>query len=151
MKRWTLLIGLVVAVAAVVAIAPVVLAQGPGNGTGDAPFGGGIFGPGPFHGRGPGFGGPMGMGFPMGGPEYSLIAVAAEQLGMEPTELVTELQAGRTVAELAEERGVALQTIVDAFVAPRAERLAGLVAEGRLTQEQADEMRARRRPRPWPI
>jgi len=128
--------------------------QGP---TFNRPFGfgphmgrGGNFGPGfngafgPGFGRGPGFAaGPMfGAGPRWGGPEHSLIAVAAEQLGMERAELITELQSGKTVAQVAEEKGVALQTIVDAFLAPRAEQLTEMVNNGQLTQEQADALLA---------
>ncbi len=84
----------------------------------------------------PGPGGGWGMG---GGFADSPIAIAAEQLGMEPDALLTELQAGKTVAELAEANGVSLDSIVDAVVAAHSERLATAVENGRITQEQADE------------
>ena len=66
--------------------------------------------------------------------------ILAEHLDMTVDELVGELQAGKTVAEMAEARGVELQTLVDAIVADRAEFLSQAVAEGRMTQEQADGM-----------
>src|SRR5512145_1116793 len=72
------------------------------------------------------------------GPEDSLLAIAAEQLGMEPTELVAELQAGKTIAELAEAQGVAVDTLVDAVLAAHSEWLTQAVTAGNLTQEQAD-------------
>jgi hypothetical protein len=75
-----------------------------------------------------------------GGPGNSLVAVAAEVIGIEQTELVAELQNGLTIAEVAEAHDVAVQDIVDAFVATRAERLTSGVEAGRLTQEQADLM-----------
>lgn len=163
-------VGLVVVIA--IALVPVALAQGPewngnyfGRGynqgfnnqgsTFNRPFGfgphmgrGGNFGPGfngafgPGMGRGFAAGSMFGAGPRWGGPEHSLIAVAAEQLGMEPAELITELQSGKTVAQVAEEKGVALQTIVDAFLAPRAEQLTEMVNNGQLTQEQADALLA---------
>jgi hypothetical protein len=79
-----------------------------------------------------------GLGGRWGGSETSLVAVAAETLGLTRAELVAELQSGKTLAEVAAEHEVAVETIVDTFLAPRAERLAELVANGQLTQEQAD-------------
>jgi hypothetical protein len=84
-------------------------------------------------GRGPG--GRMGGGM-MGGSQHSLVAVAAQVLGVPQADLVAELQAGKTIADVAGDRAGA---IVDAFVQPRADRLAALVAAGRLTQAQADQ------------
>jgi polyhydroxyalkanoate synthesis regulator phasin len=86
-----------------------------------------------------------GRGFGMGGSENSLVAVAAEELGMTAEQLVDELEAGKTIADVAKAKGVELKTIVDAFIAPRAEYLAELVADGRITQAQADEMLAHMR------
>lgn len=81
-------------------------------------------------------------GFRWAGPQNSLIAITAETLGLTPQELVAELQAGKTIADVAEEQGVALETLVDAFLAPRAEALQAAVEAGRLTQEQADALLA---------
>jgi hypothetical protein len=100
-------------------LAPAVLAQGPGAGYG---FGGGMGPGGPGYGRG------------MGGPQQSLVAVAAEQLNMTQADLVTTLRNGKTIAQVAAERKVALNTIVDAFVATRQARMAEAVAAGRMTQ-----------------
>jgi len=76
----------------------------------------------------------------MGDSQDSLIAVAADKLGMTVDELTTQLQDGKTVADLAQEKGVDLQTIVDAFMAARQEALSQAVADGKITQEQADQM-----------
>jgi uncharacterized protein (DUF433 family) len=81
-------------------------------------------------GRGPGMGG-------FGGGD-GVLAIVAEQLGIEQAALVTELQAGKTIAELAEANSVSTDDIVAAIVATHQERLDAAVAEGRLTQEQAD-------------
>ncbi|MCS7220966.1 MAG: hypothetical protein RML36_02240 [Anaerolineae bacterium] len=89
---------------------------------------------------GPGFG-MMGR-WGWGGPAGSLIATAAEKLGMSQSELIQELQNGKTIAALAEEKGVNLNTIVDAVIAPQQTRLNALVQAGRLTQEQADALLA---------
>ncbi len=104
-------------------------------------------------GRGMMMGGPSGrmMGGPgggmMGGPENSLIAVTAQQLDMTVEELLAELQADetKTISQVAYEHNVDLTTIIDAFVALRAERLQQLVDNGQLTQEQADEFLAQMR------
>lgn len=76
----------------------------------------------------------------MVGTESSLLGVAAEELGMTLDELTAELQDGKTIADLAAEKGIEPQAIADAFVAQRAEWLAEAVADGRITQQQADWM-----------
>ncbi len=81
----------------------------------------------------------MGYGWGYGG----LLGVAAEVLGISVEELVEELSQGKTLAEIAEERGVDPQAIVDAFVAQVEEALEQAVADGRLTREQAEDILAR--------
>ncbi len=68
----------------------------------------------------------------------SLRSVAAEKLGMELEDLLTELENGKTIAALAEEKGVDTQTIIDAYLAQVKEKLDEKVAGGDITQEQAD-------------
>ncbi len=65
---------------------------------------------------------------------------AAEVLGMTPEELRAELQAGKSLAEVADEQGVDPQAICDAAHAQREETVQQAVADGRLTQEEADQM-----------
>ncbi|MCB9455715.1 MAG: hypothetical protein H6671_07010 [Anaerolineaceae bacterium] len=84
----------------------------------------------------------FGRGMGMGGPDNTLLTVVSEQLGIEVTDLVTELQGGKTVAQLAEENGVALDTIVAAIITQHSELMAAQVEAGRLTQAQADAMLA---------
>ena len=98
-------------------------------------FGGGMMG-----GKGRG-----GRGHGMGGSGNSLISVAAEKLDMTVAELVTELEADKTIADVAQAKGVELKTIVDAYIAERAERFADMVAAGRITQAEADEKLAEMR------
>jgi hypothetical protein len=102
------------------AVASGVSAQGPGQG------------PQPMGGRGHGF----------GGPQNSLVAVAAQVLGMDQPTLVATLNTGKTIADVAKEKGIATDKIVDAFLAARAEMLKTAVAAGRMTQAQADTMLA---------
>jgi hypothetical protein len=68
----------------------------------------------------------------------TLIAVAADELGLTQEELVAELKAGQTLRELITAKGGSPESVVDAFVAGQAARLADAVAEGRLTQAEAD-------------
>lgn len=76
-----------------------------------------------------------------GGPGHGRgLDAAATALGMTAEDLRTALQAdGATLASVAEEQGVAVDTLVDALVAAAQERVTEAVADGDLTQEQADE------------
>jgi hypothetical protein len=90
-------------------------------------------------------GGRFGKGFPRMGRMpglrgESLVSVAAEQLHMSLDELIDELQAGKSIAEVAAEKGVDPQTIADAYLAQADEQLADAVANGDITQKQADAM-----------
>ena len=64
------------------------------------------------------------------------LAAAAEVLGMEVDDLRAQLLEGATLAEIA---GTQAGDVVDALVADRVERLEAAVADGRLTQDEADE------------
>jgi len=126
--KWTKLSMVAIALlVGLMLVASTASAQGPGNG----PQSGG---------RGRGMRG--GMGYSLGGAADSLVAIAAKTLGMEQTALVTALNGGKTIADVAKDKGVALDKIVDAVVADRAERLKSAVAAGRMTQAQADAMLA---------
>jgi hypothetical protein len=70
------------------------------------------------------------------------IRVAAEALEMTPREVARALREGRTIADLAEAQGVALSEIDAALARPYEERLAREVADGVLTQAQADYLAA---------
>jgi polyhydroxyalkanoate synthesis regulator phasin len=89
----------------------------------------------PAHGFGPWHHG-FGLGFGAG-PD-----VLAESLGIDEEALHDALRDGRTIAEVAEEQGVDVQDVVDAIVAAHQERLDEAVADGDLTQEDADELMA---------
>ncbi len=73
-----------------------------------------------------------------GGWGVHLISVAAEQLGMTEADLETALRDGKTIAAVAAEKGVDTQTIIDAYVTQLTARLDQAVANGKITQEQAD-------------
>jgi hypothetical protein len=76
-----------------------------------------------------------------GGPRHHL-ATVAEALGMTPDEVREALQGGQTIAELADSKGVEVQTVIDAIVDDIEEHLAQAVEDGRLTQAEADEKAA---------
>jgi hypothetical protein len=81
----------------------------------------------------------------LGGPDDSLVAIAAKTLGIDQAALVSTLTSGKTIADVAKDKGVALDKIVDAVIAERAEHLTAAVAAGRMTQAQVDAMLARMR------
>lgn len=82
-------------------------------------------------GVGPGRRGPGGRG--------PGLEAAATALGIDTAALRSELQAGKTMAEVATDNRVDVQTVIDAIVADMQRHLAEAVDNGRLTQEQADE------------
>jgi polyhydroxyalkanoate synthesis regulator phasin len=87
----------------------------------------------------------MGKGFRgfdrgMLGPRDNLHSVAADELGMSLTELLTELQAGKSIADVAGEKSVDVQAIADAYLAELRADLDEAVADGKITQNQADWM-----------
>lgn len=82
-----------------------------------------------------GHGGP-GMRGGRGGPG---LEAAAAAIGISEEELRTALRDGGTLAEVAEANGVDPQAVIDALVAELQTRLDEKVADGDLTQEEADD------------
>lgn len=70
------------------------------------------------------------------------LEAAATALGIEPSELMQQLRDGKTIAQVAAERGVDVQTVIDAMVAELSTHLDEKVAAGDLTQEEADARKA---------
>lgn len=62
----------------------------------------------------------------------------ADLLGLTTEEIYAERQAGKTLGEIANERGVSDETLIVAMVAEQREAIEQAVAEGTLTREQAD-------------
>jgi len=87
-------------------------------------------------------GGRMAGSLSFGMRGFSLVDATAEASGLTVDEVIAALQEGQTFAEIAQAQGVEPQTIVDAFLADRQAALEQAVADGRLTQELADEMLA---------
>ena len=87
----------------------------------------------------------LGRGFGlMGHGDWSTFDAAAEALGLSPEELFTELHSGKTLSDLATEKGVDLQAVQDAMDAARQEAMQQAieqaVADGQISREQADWM-----------
>ena len=83
--------------------------------------------------------GGRGMGRGMGhGRIGHGIEAAATALGMTSDELRTALRDGQTIAEVAAEKGVDVQTVIDAMAAEVKTHLDEEVAAGEHTQEEAD-------------
>jgi uncharacterized membrane protein len=140
-------VALIVLLLAGLAGATFVFAQEP---TPPIPFGwhGGGRGMGGFGGRGMG-----GFAWSGGGP-WTMFDTAAEALGLTPEELFAELHAGKSLDEIAEAKGVDVQTVYDAMSAARGkamrQAIEQAVEDGRITQEQADQMIGRLENRPSP-
>ena len=85
-----------------------------------------------------------GLGGGHGGPGRGLdLSVAADTLGLSEDDLRTALEAdGASLASVAGDRGVAVDDLVAALVQAAQDRLDDAVADGRLTQEEADERAA---------
>jgi hypothetical protein len=83
-----------------------------------------------------------GRGFGRGLHSEVALQAAAEALGMTPEELSTQLWGGKTLADLAEENGVALEEVQAAVEAALEtalrDRIAQAVENGAITQEHAD-------------
>ena len=86
----------------------------------------------PLHGRGPG-------SHPLGGPELD---AAAKALGITTDALKSELQAGKTLEQVAEAKGVDIDKVRDAIKAAHEtelrDRIKQAVVDGKMSQAKAD-------------
>jgi len=82
-----------------------------------------------------------GFGF-WGGGSWSTFDAAAKALGLTPEQLFAELHAGKTLEDVAKDKGVDVQKVYDAMKAAQVEAqkaaIQQAVKDGKLTQEQAD-------------
>jgi hypothetical protein len=70
------------------------------------------------------------------------LAVAADALGVTEDELRTELEGGSSIADIATEKGVDLQTVIAALVADATADIDEKLAAGDIDQERADALKA---------
>jgi hypothetical protein len=131
-KIGSLVVAAIAVVAVVLAVPSLAFAQGPAN-------------PGnPGTSTGPG--GPMVSGQ---GNEWmaqyrdEMHAAIAKALGLSVEEFEAALASGQTVWQIAEAQGISAETLQAAMQTARADVLAQAVADGTLTQAQADAMLAR--------
>ena len=75
------------------------------------------------------------------GEEYGVNweAIVAEQLGITEDELWQAYAEGKSIADLAAEAGIDTQAIINALVAAETEFINSLVADGTITQDEANE------------
>ncbi|MCU6798240.1 hypothetical protein OB236_39545 [Paenibacillus sp. WQ 127069] len=82
-----------------------------------------------------------------GGDKVKLGGIANQELltllNIDEATLHTELKAGKSLAAIGEAKGISKQQIIDLLVKQDAERLAKAVTDGKITQAQADERKAK--------
>lgn len=66
--------------------------------------------------------------------------IIAQALGVEPEKLRQELDSGKTVEELAKVKGMTTKQLQDKVLAGLKDKLTQAVKDGKLTQEQSDQM-----------
>jgi len=71
------------------------------------------------------------------------LATAATYLGLTEAELHTQLESGKSLAEIAKAKGKSVDGLEKALSAEMQKKLDAAVKAGKLTQAQADEMQAR--------
>ena len=72
----------------------------------------------------------------------SALSVAAKAIGISETALQTAVTGGKTIAQVAADHNVPVQTVIDALVADGQSELAAAVASGKMTQAEADAQKA---------
>lgn len=70
------------------------------------------------------------------------LAAAAKAIGISEEQLRTELRAGASLADVAKAHNVDVQKVIDALVAEKEAKLAEAVKNGRITQAEADRIKA---------
>jgi hypothetical protein len=143
MKKIFLIGSMIVVAIAALAVAGFAFAQTPNPPTPDNPYGSGGWG-----GRGMHGGGMMG-GFRQGGDvdgdgygpmhEY-MINAFAQALSMDTGVLEAQVDQGKTMWQIAQDQGLSDEEISDLMVEARTEALKQMVADGVISQEQADWM-----------
>jgi hypothetical protein len=136
MKKWQVVTSVVVALVAVLSLSVAAFAQGnqppvAPQGYGRGPAGNGMYTNGPQ-------GQMAGYGFRFGANGESLVNITAQVTGLKIEDVVKELQAGKTFADVAQANGKTAADLVNAFLADRKAVLDKAVADGRLTQTAAD-------------
>lgn len=140
MKKFMLIGALIVVVAAVFGFAAFAYAQTPNPPGPQTPFGRGMMGGGRM---GPGMMGGL-RGADGYGPMHEYMEAAlAEALNMDVEDLEAALAEGKTMWQVAEEKGLTAEEIQAVMVEAQEQALAKMVTDKVITQEQADWMQSR--------
>jgi hypothetical protein len=95
---------------------------------------------------GPGFGLRGGFG-PMMGPRHHVemrgLSAAADYLDLKESELLTKLQNGKSLADIAKDQGKSVDGLIQALIDDAKKHLDQAVADGKLTKAQADQFLSR--------
>jgi hypothetical protein len=73
----------------------------------------------------------------------AVIRISAHTIGIQPADLVTDLKAGQSIADVANAHNVQPQTVVDALVKAGDNALEKLVANHKITRARANNIEAR--------
>ena len=76
----------------------------------------------------------------MGGPGIHPISVFADVLDMEQTDLLAELKEEKTIKQVAEEKGMDKQVLIDTFLEELSKKLDDAVADEDITRKFADSL-----------
>ena len=138
MKKGLLIVGILAVTIAALGLAGFAYAQAP---TPQPPTG---FGPGMMGGRGARGGMMGGYGYQNSGgygPMHTyMIAAIAEAFGMTPEELQAQYDQGKTPWDIAQEKGMTQEQFFALMTEARTQALQQAVADGVITQQQADWM-----------
>jgi polyhydroxyalkanoate synthesis regulator phasin len=72
-----------------------------------------------------------------------IVSSVAETLDMTPREIAQDLRQGQSLAEIGQAKGVSTDTLKSAILTAADEKLDQAVADGKLTQDQADKIMTR--------
>ncbi len=79
-----------------------------------------------------------GQGAGLGRVYGNMMDSVSKQLGMEPAELRTERQSGKSLSQIADSKGITEDKLVDTIVEQRKSQLDQSVSNGTISQEQAE-------------
>lgn len=71
---------------------------------------------------------------------HAIMDIIVSETGLEPREIILQLQEGLTLGEVIETNGGDVQTVIDQSVAALTESINTAVTEGKITQERADQL-----------
>jgi hypothetical protein len=83
----------------------------------------------------------FGFGHDFGGP-FAKLDAAASYLGVSQSELASRLAQGKTLAEIAKDRGKSVDGLVDALVKAAEKQIDAAVSSGKLTKSQGDDLKS---------